>query len=295
MKDFILVSLIRCMGCLPLKWLRACGNAMGCLIYSRRGRSYQITATNTAIAFPQLSPEEADCFVRNSLKEAAKTGLEACAIWTRSCDWLNKHIVKIEGEELLKQYLSDSRGLVVLTPHHGNWEALSGFLTQYGATTAIYQPLHKFKRTDCLVRNARAKAGLRMVTTSQSGVLQLFKALKRGEIVMILPDQVPAEQYGGHVAEFFGHPAKTMTLVDGLVQRARPQVCGCYAERVPGGFKIVVVPPDERIFSTDTCEAVRGLNATIERCVKDAPTQYQWEYKRYKHLQAPFHYLYKKA
>lgn len=295
MKDFILVQLIRCFGLLPLNWLRACGNMLGYIAYKTRGRSYQTTAVNTAIAFPYLSKDESEQFIRKSLMEAAKTGLEACAIWTRSCGWLERHIVQIEGEELLKEYLAKNEGLVVLTPHHGNWEALSGFLTQYGATTAIYQPLQKYKRTDCLVREARAKAGLRMVSTSQSGVLQLFKALKRGEIVMILPDQVPGKQYGGHVAEFFGHPAKTMTLVDGLVQRARPQVCGCYAERVAGGFKVVIVPPDERIFSADTCEAVRGLNATIERCVADAPTQYQWEYKRYKHLQAPFEYLYKKA
>lgn len=292
MKDLVIASAIKVLGLLPLTCLRALGATSGWLLYVFNTRARRITERNIEIAFPDLNPAQARAFTQESLREAGKTGFEAFAIWRKSPQWLERKVVAVEGEELLKSYLAEGRGLVVLTPHHGNWEALLNFLTNHGAACAVYQPMERLPRVDELVRVARSRTGMRMAKTTQGGVIQLFKALKRGELVMILPDQVPSPAFGGEEVSFFGHPAKTMTLINGLMERARPQVCGCYAERVPGGFKVVVVAPDERIYSEDPRQCMRGLNATVEKCVLGAPTQYQWEYKRYKSLKAPYDKVY---
>jgi KDO2-lipid IV(A) lauroyltransferase len=81
-----------------------------------------------------------------------------------------------------------------------------------------------------------------------------------------------------------GQPALTMTLVHGLAQRTGCAVCSCYAERVSGGFKIVVMEADAAIYSEDQATSVAGLNESVAACVRRAPTQYQWEYKRFRRL-----------
>jgi len=81
-----------------------------------------------------------------------------------------------------------------------------------------------------------------------------------------------------------GQPALTMTLVHGLAQRTGCAVCSCYAERVSGGFKMVVLEADVAIYSEDQATAVAGLNESVAACVRRAPAQYQWEYKRFRRL-----------
>jgi KDO2-lipid IV(A) lauroyltransferase len=57
---------------------------------------------------------------------------------------------------------------------------------------------------------ARQRPGLQTAPTNLSGVKQLIKALKKGEAVGLLPDQVPPRGMGV-MAPFFGREAYTMT------------------------------------------------------------------------------------
>jgi KDO2-lipid IV(A) lauroyltransferase len=83
--------------------------------------------------------------------------------------------------------------------------------------------------------------------------------------------------------------------VHGLIQRTGCAVCSCYAERVAGGFKMVVMEADPAIYSEDQLTSVAGLNASVAACVQRAPAQYQWEYKRFRRLppEYPKHYRFK--
>ena len=40
--------------------------------------------------------------------------------------------------------------------------------------------------------------------------------------------------------------------------------------------------PDPDIYAEDEQKAVFALNQSIEKLIEKAPTQYSWEYKRYK-------------
>lgn len=124
--------------------------------------------------------------------------------------------------------------------------------------------------------------------------MMLFKTLQAGNIVGILPDQVPDADSGSEIAPFFNQPALTMTLVHGLIQRTGCALCSCYAERVPGGFKMVIMDADPAIYSEDQQTSVAGLNASVAACVRRAPAQYQWEYKRFHRLPAGYPRPYRK-
>jgi len=113
-------------------------------------------------------------------------------------------------------------------------------------------------------------------------VRKLYKRLVDGGVVGILPDQQP-KLGDGEFAPFFGTPALTMVLLSRLAQRTGALVLFAFAERLPrgAGFRLHVLPAPPGIADPDLPTAVAALNRGVEACVRLAPAQYQWHYKRY--------------
>ena len=292
MKNHILPTLFKGFAGLPLSWVRLLGYIFGSVLWTCKTRAARITLRNIELCFPELSPGEQRQLAKASLQQTAQTAMEAGAIWRHSWPWVESKIVAMEGHELLQAKLQQGKGVLVLAPHHGNWEVVAPYLASVAPLTAMYQPIEN-PEMDKLVLEGRSKININMAPTNRKGVMMLFKALQSGHIVGILPDQVPDSDSGRIVAPFMGVPAWTMTLVHGLIQRTGCAVCSCYAERVDGGFKIVVMEADADIYNEDQLTSVTGLNASVAACVKRAPSQYQWEYKRFRRLPEEYPRFYK--
>ena len=56
-----------------------------------------------------------------------------------------------------------------------------------------------------------------------------------------------------------------------------------FAERLPRGtgFRLHFLPAPAGIADPDLPTAIAALNRGVEDCVRLAPAQYQWHYKRY--------------
>lgn len=287
MKDTLTLLFLKCLGRLPLSVGRTLGSFAGWVMWRSRGRARRFTLENLALCWPELSDTERARLARQSLKETGKTAAEAAAVWQHSPQWLMQKIVEVEGAQHLHEGLESGHGLLVLAPHLGNWEVVGSFLASQAPTTALYQPPRQ-PALDALIYEGRSRSNMELAPTNRRGVGQLLKALKRREIVGILPDQVPEPGNGGEVAPFFGQPALTMTLVHNLIQRTGCTVVSVFAERVPAGFKVVIQPADEGIYRDTVLESVTALNRSVEECVRRAPAQYQWEYKRFRRLPADY-------
>jgi KDO2-lipid IV(A) lauroyltransferase len=112
------------------------------------------------------------------------------------------------------------------------------------------------------------------------GVRAMLKALRRGQAIGILPDQVPGGGDGEWV-EFFGRPAYTMVLVSRLAEQTSAPVLLCYAERLSRGqgYRLHVEP----LLAVRPPESpLRALNRSLEQMIRRSPLQYLWAYNRYK-------------
>jgi KDO2-lipid IV(A) lauroyltransferase len=116
-----------------------------------------------------------------------------------------------------------------------------------------------------------------------SGVRQMLRALRRGETVGLLPDQVPPEGMGVWVP-FFGQPAYTMTLAARLVQQTGAAVAVLVTERLPRGAGYVVraMPLAQPLPSSGDEAAALAINQSMEAVIRLKPSQYLWGYHRYK-------------
>ncbi len=277
----LLRGVVRLLGTLPLSVNRALGGAIGRLAYTFNTSGTRVTRINHSLCFPELSEAEREERVKASMVETGRVGTELPVIWSKSNAWLETKLIDIEGQSLLQQYIGYDSGLIVLLPHLGNWELFSPFISKLTPLTALYQP-PKQPALESLVRAARERWGAKLEPANRKGVMALFKTLKAGGSTVILPDQVPERGAGAEYAPFYGVPALTMTLVHNLIARTGCRVLMGYALRIPGGFKLVIAKPDVDIYSDDSETSLVALNRSVESCVNACPSQYQWEYKRFK-------------
>ena len=191
-------------------------------------------------------------------------------------------VKETEGLEALREALKNKEGVILLAPHLSNWEIFGVYVSKGEDSTFMYQP-PKLPGMDRLMQKARSRGGISLAPTNRKGVAKVLKALQRGGMVGVLPDQVPNDE-GGIYVPFFNEPALTMTLVSKLMERCKARVFCGYAHRLEGsrGFRIIVREAEPEIYSATLEDSVNGLNRTVERCVMDAVEQYQWEYKRFR-------------
>lgn len=280
LKGQALRCFVQLLGKLPLSVSRIIGGFIGRLNYVFNTRLTQITRTNISRCFPDLNKAQREHLIKQSVIETGRVGIEIPGVWLKSQHWLQGKILKVRNRDLLDQKLASDAGLVLLVPHIGNWEVLGLYLCGITQMTTLYQP-PKIAEMEALIRQSREREGARLVPTNNKGVMALFKTLNAGGMTIILPDQVPAKK-AGEYSSFFGLPARTMTLPHGLIKRTGCQVLMAYAIRVPGGFEIVFEEPDADIYSEDTQASLMAMNRSVEACVKTCPSQYQWEYKRFR-------------
>lgn len=198
-----------------------------------------------------------------------------------------------QGAAQIEAALTHKQGLLFLTPHMGCFEVTAqAYAERFGSGPAEAQPMTVLFRPPRnptllpLLQAARQRPGLLTAPTTLRGVRQLAVALKSGQAVGLLPDQVPPEGLGVW-APFFGEPAYTMTLSARLAQVPGTQVLLAWGERLPWGRGYVVhvqtwheVMGEPMDLRAD--EAAAQVNVAMERIVSQKPEQYLWAYARYK-------------
>lgn len=267
------------MAMLPFGATRVVGDAIGSLSYLFRTRSAKNTEANLRYCFPGMRDAQLERLARQSLKHTGRLLAEAGIVFHWSEEDLNRLVISVEGFEPLQRALDEHRGILVLVPHFGNWELFALHFGRY-RFMALYDP-PKIAGIDALIRESRQRTGATLLPIDAQGVRGVLGALKRGRPVSILPDQVPTPSAGVY-APFFGRPALTMTFAHRLIRSTDPLVVLGWCSREDNGFRIAFTPVAEAIYSEDVNESVGAMNDAIEKLVRRDPTQYQWEYKRFK-------------
>lgn len=277
----IFYRLLRLSGKLPLPILHGLGNRLGWFLWVSHSSLRHKAIRTLSIAFPALSEEERRRLARSGLCETGKSVFEVAKIWSGNAEQALGLIRRVSGGELFEDAVASGRGLIIAAPHLGCWELLNFYLASKASLAIVYRA-PKVIALEPLLKKARGTLDVEQVRADGSGVRALYKRLKAGGVVGILPDQQP--KHGeGEFAPFFGEPALTMVLVSRLAQRTGAQVLFSFAERLPqgAGFHVHFLPAPPKIADPHLPTAVAALNQGVEACVKLAMPQYQWHYKRY--------------
>jgi KDO2-lipid IV(A) lauroyltransferase len=267
---------LRPLAWLPLRWLHALGAAVGWLVYLLSARYAARLDENFRSSGLYRDPEHYRRLRRRAIAEAGKLLLEAPAIWLRPPQRVMRLFKAIHNAELIDRAREQGRGVVLLTPHLGCFEAAGLYFGQTLPLTILYRP-PRLRALDALLRRGRCRGSVQLAATGVAGVRKLLRALRKAEAVGILPDQAP--RFGeGAWAPFFGRPAFTMTLSSRLQRATGAAVFMVFAERLPrgAGYRLHIEPLSEGPLD----EA--ALNRAVECAIRVRPEQYLWGYHRYK-------------
>jgi KDO2-lipid IV(A) lauroyltransferase len=217
-----------------------------------------------------------------AIAEAGKALLELPKIWLRPQDEVVARVVRVSGWELVEEAWEARRGILFLTPHLGCFEITA----QYYAARRPMTVLYRRPKQDWLaplIEQGRG-ANLKLAPADLSGVRRLLKALKNGEAVGMLPDQVPGNGEGAWLP-FWGRPAYSMTLAARLAQSipGGATVLLAYGERLHygAGFHLKLFALSAPL-TGDLMQRAAQLNGELEALIRQCPEQYLWGYNRYK-------------
>ncbi|MBN6150222.1 lauroyl acyltransferase [Xanthomonas sp. AmX2] len=266
---------------LPWPWLRGLADGLAWLWLRQDARESRVTRRNLELAYPELLPSERAALHRDVLRSTARQAAETLRLWTRPPAENLARLRQRYGQELYDAALASGRGVIVAAPHFGNWELLNQWLASRGQIAIVYRAPASAVG-DAFLQQVRSGDNVRQVRAEGPAVRQLFKVLKDGGAVGILPDQQP-KAGDGVFAPFFGVPALTMTLVNRLAERTGAIVLFAWCERVDSDlqFALHVQPAPAAIADPDPRVAATALNQGVERVARRDPAQYQWTYKRY--------------
>lgn len=281
-----MLALLRWISRLPLGLLHALGAALGWAAYAASSSYRARCRRNGRLA------GLGDAQRRAAVGQAGRMAGELPWLWLGPAARPIEPWCRWEGDALIAQALDAGRGLVLLTPHMGSFEVCAqAYAERFGARrpmTALYRPARQAWLRE-LEKTARDRPGLVTAPASLAGVRQMIRALRKGETIGLLPDQVPPEGMGVW-APFFGQPAYTMTLATRLLLQTGATLLLMWAERLPGarGWVLHVSAPaepmpteaaDDDALAT-ACAAF--VNREMERLIRQCPEQYLWGYHRYR-------------
>ena len=265
---------------LPLPLAHALGVILGWLLLWIPNKHRNITRLHIERCLPELSPAQQRSLARRSLRQAGKALCEGPVLWAGPESRVKRLVREVRGAELFQAALNKGQGVITAAPHLGSWEMA-------GLQCSLMAPITSLYKTqkgdwDALIKQGRERFGATLVPSDNSGVRKLLAALRRGEVVGILPDQDPPRG-SGVFAPFFGIQAHSPVLLSRLAKRTGATVLTMYAERLSWGRGYILHFGEvEGAGQDDEQAAVAAVNAAVEYCVQQHPEQYWWAYPRFR-------------
>lgn len=239
----------------------------------------KIIGLNIQIAFPNMDQQQRQQLTKKAIQNELTSYFEFLSIWGSSNQRNIQRIQNVSGEQYLHDALAEKKGIVLIVPHFGTWEVMNAWLSQYTEMTILYKPV-KNPDADRFVREARSREQAHLVPTDESGVRQIFKALKQGGTTAILPDHTP--DHGGEMINYFGIPLASSSLSAKLIQKTKAKALIIYTMRNDqDGFDMYIEPIDPQIYQGSAEDGTLIIHQTLEQLIKRYPDHYHWSYKRF--------------
>jgi Kdo2-lipid IVA lauroyltransferase/acyltransferase len=278
-----MIGLFKLAARLPLWLMRGIGLALGWLVWAASARYRHVMRENWQAAVRSGALFSGERSQRGRYTDAiGHAGLIATELPKIWCDPTAIQKMSVSGLGQVQALAAAGRPILFLTPHLGAFELSARKLSTFFPITVLYRPARQavFRR---LMEALRPMAGLSTAPANASGVRQLVRALRKGETVGMLPDQVPS-QGDGVWADFFGKPAYTMTLPIRLAQATNAAVVWVLAVRTRNGWHLDlnVWSDSHRLSELSLEQGAQLMNQALMKEISRAPEQYLWAYNRFK-------------
>ena len=277
----ILVALLWLIHWLPLSVQAPIGRGLGRLLYWLIPARRKVTLTNLRLCFPALSDTERKALAKEHFALAGRSMIERGLAWFAPEARLRK-LVRIDGEDRLKQLVEARQPVILLTPHFLGLD-LGGTRMAISFDCVSIYARQKDPVIDHWLYHGRSRFGSQVLLRRDESVRASIKAMKEIRPFYYLPDM----DNGPHESifvPFFGVPAATLSALPRLAKLGGAVVMPCFTRMLPGGQGYVVElgEPWSDFPTADVDADVHRMNACIEDQIRTMPAQYYWVHRRFK-------------
>lgn len=188
-----------------------------------------------------------------------------------------------DGSEYIKDGLAAGRGIIFVTGHIGNWEALGRYGTQVlGLPLTVIAKDPRDPALAAFLRRQREGFGFSVLSRGESA-REALKTLRRNEIICLLADQNSGDTF----APFFGVPAGTAVGPAALALHTGAALLPIYClNQEDGRFHIRCFPPISTARTGDRAadehRVMAEFNLSLESIIREYPNQWLWIHNRWK-------------
>ncbi len=246
----------------------------------------EVALANLRFAFgEEMSEEEIVDLARRSYAQLGGTLLEFASL-SRMTQRELVDEVEIEGMEYLEEALEKSgKGAMLVTGHYGNWELFGAAFVARGKGTTFLVKEQSNPLASKMQNKLRAMGGIEVVKQGPLVARGVLKALRRGHLVGILPDQ-DARRHGVFV-NFLGRPASTFKGPAFFSWRENVPIVQGYIRRLPDGRHLAVAekpiwPNPDAPEEEEVKRLTQLFTNDLEKWIRAYPENYYWVHRRWK-------------
>jgi KDO2-lipid IV(A) lauroyltransferase len=289
--DYAVYLIVRIVVCLlqSLSYSAACAFASGLawLAYRVDRRHREVAFDNLRQAFPgRYSDAELDELVRSAYRHFCTLLIDIVHMPRKLHANTWRRHMQVPSIRQCVACLLSGRPLLIVTGHFGNWEAGGYTLALLGfATHAIARELDN-RYLDDYLRSFRESTGQKLLA-KKGDFDQMQSILAQGGVIGTLADQDAGQR--GLFVDFFGRPASTHKAVALLAMEYNVPLLVLGVRKLPGEMRYQqiiddVILPEEYQGQPDAARAMtQRYTLALERIVRQAPEQYFWLHRRWKH------------
>lgn len=258
------------------------------LSFLRTFSPFKVTRKNLSIVFPDTTSLELDMLAKESFKETIKSLYETLYTWSRSSQNIIFKVKKINNRFLFNGSNHED-GLIIFAPHNRSIDFMLRWISTQRPHTSLYKKI-KFSLIDQFVKKFREEENCKMVETGIGGVKSILNALEKNQMTCMASDQVPADGLGTY-SKFFGHECYSFALAPKLARKTKKEILLTYLSyKRDIGHIINFKRPSVEIYEKN---GVDVMNKEMEDEIRKSPSEYSWEYKKFRKLSGDIRDIYK--
>jgi KDO2-lipid IV(A) lauroyltransferase len=262
----------------PLRWIRALGWLLGWLLYVVVIPRRRVVNVNLRLCFPQWTEAQRRRLVPAIFIRIAQSWLDRSWLWHGRPE-VTRRRLHVTGA------VSDLEGAqptVVFAPHFVGMDAGWTALTQQieRDATGIYTDQSN-KVLDAWILEGRRRYGTGRPFGRADGVRELVAALRRGELLYLLPDMNFGPEESIFVP-FYGVQAATVPSLSRFAKLGRAKVVPMVTRLTRDGYEVRILPAWKDFPTADAVADTALMNRRLQEYIDETPEQYYWVHKRFK-------------
>ena len=234
---------------------------------------------NLSLVLPDLPENDKKELIKNCLNNIGMTMFELLSPTDFKLAGQKANVLG-PGSSLLEKAKANSRPVILISGHFGNYDVVRANLISNGYNLgALYRPMNNPYFNKTYLKNI-STIGMPLFPRGKKGMAEMMKFLRNGNLIALLIDQ---HMKRGEPLKFFGKTAFTATSAAKMALKHNAILMPFFVIRKgkTSNFDLYFEDPIEH---SDPIQMTQEFNDRLESRIKANTEQWLWTHKRWKNV-----------